>query len=70
MAVVQDDKRSHNSSSTSHSGFDVTHNNTSYSTTHIFGDSDHTLDLYLHTPVKTKWVFLEKEEVGNETKKR
>ena len=50
--------------------FDVTHNNTHYSTTHIFGDSDNTLDIYMHTPVETKWDFLEKEEVGDETEKR
>ena len=48
----------------------VTHNNTNYSTTHIFRDSDNTLDIYMHTPVETKWVFLEKEEVGDETEKR
>ena len=48
----------------------VTHNNTNYSTTHSFGDSDNTLNIYMHTPVETKWNFLEKEEVGDETEKR
>ena len=70
VVVDRNDKRSSHSSSTSRSRRDVAINNTNYSTTHIFGDSDNTLDIYMHTPVETKWVFLEKEEVGDEAEKR
>ena len=43
------------------------HDNVSNKTsvpTHILGSTDNSVDLYVSTPVKTKWIF--KEEIKNE----
>tara|TARA_R100000656_G_scaffold105101_1_gene77266 strand:- start:586 stop:798 length:213 start_codon:yes stop_codon:yes gene_type:complete len=40
------------------------------STTRILGHTHNSIDLYISTPPQTKWVFLEKEEVGDEAEKR
>ena len=32
--------------------------------THILGSTNNSIDLYVSTPVKTKWIF--KEEIKNE----
>jgi len=40
------------------------------STTHILGDSNNSIDLYVSTPSNTKWVFVEniKKDVGEEVR--
>ena len=44
---------------------DVTKTN---STRHILGTTNNSIDLYVSTPAKTKWIFLEEEiDNGKET---
>ena len=63
--AVQDDKRPDGCVCDCSCGCNDNDVNKAVRPAHILGDTHNSIDLWVSSPVKTKWIFVE-EEVGNE----
>jgi hypothetical protein len=64
--VVQDDKRPCTCGCDCSCGCDDNVSDKTSVSTHILGSAHNSINLWVSTPTKTKWLFVEEEEVKDE----